>query len=431
MRKFAIPKNPFLLFLPFLVFFIVLALILPTHGNASDENRYLMFAQNLLHGFYSPPAPGVDLGTGPGYPFIIFSLVALSLPLVCITVLNAILYYLSIVLLFKALEQILSFKTALGFSLFWAFYYNSYENIPMILTETFASFLTCFLIFTLVKAFNSNSQGKRKIYIFLSGLTIAYIVLTKVIFGYVLLVMFIASILLWAINRRSGNYRKGLIILSIAFITTVPYLIYTYHLTGKIFYWSTFGGNNLYWMSSPYDEENGSWIKYPMNSQTKDNYIQGGDSLIDLYHRQDFVEASKYKGVEQDEALKRIAIENIKSHPGKFIQNCACNIGRLLFNYPYSYTVQKPITLLRFPMTGIIAVLMLFCTIPTFKNWRKLPYPIRFLLFFVFLYLGGSVFGSAETRMFTIAVPALLFWIAFIITQTIKVNLNFKNETVQ
>src|SRR5689334_20771738 len=125
MRKFAIPKNPFLFFLPFLLFFIVMALVSPTHGNASDEDRYLMFAQNLAHGFYSPPAPGIDLGTGPGYPFIILPFVALSFPLVSMTILNAIFYYLSIVLLFKALRQIVSFNMALVVSLFWAFFYNS------------------------------------------------------------------------------------------------------------------------------------------------------------------------------------------------------------------------------------------------------------------------------------------------------------------
>jgi hypothetical protein len=58
-------------------------------------------------------------------------------------------------------------------------------------------------------------------------------------------------------------------------------------------------------------------------------------------------------------------------------------------------------------------------------NWREIIYPLRFMVIFVLLYLGGSVLGSAETRMFTVAVPILLFWIAFIVQKTMKVKLKF------
>ena len=101
----------------------------------------------------------------------------------------------------------------------------------------------------------------------------------------------------------------------------------------------------------------------------------------------------------------------------------------MLFNYPYSYTIQKPETLLRLPLNGIIAVFMLFCLIPTFINWRKIIFPVRFMLFFTLLYLGGSIFGSAETRMFTVIVPILLFWIAYIIQKSIKIKLKFDENS--
>jgi hypothetical protein len=46
-------------------------------------------------------------------------------------------------------------------------------------------------------------------------------------------------------------------------------------------------------------------------------------------------------------------------------------------------------------------------------------------LSFCFLYLGGSILGSAETRMFTMVVPILLLWVAYILGKTLKVNVKF------
>ncbi|MEP6950558.1 MAG: hypothetical protein ABI863_14835 [Ginsengibacter sp.] len=417
-----LPKNPWLLFLPFLLFYIALALIFPTNGTVGDENRYLMFSQNLLHGFYSPPAPDIDIGDGPGYPMLILPFLALGLPLIYITLLNAVLYYLSVILLFKALQQVTSPPMTLAFSLFWACYYNPYQNLPLIIPETFTAFLISLLIFCLLKAFNPENSKKTKKYIYLSGFIIGYIALTKVIFGYVLLCMLIGSGLFWIINRKNPNYRKTVLVFLMAITTSLPYLLYTYHMTEKVFYWGTSGGENLYWMSTPFEDENGSWIQFPIDPKTKKNTIPGAEERITLNHQKDLDEILKYKGAEKDSAYQKIAIENIKSHPVKFLKNCCSNIGRILFNYPYSYTLQKNTTLLRLPFTGTILLLMLFCMVPTFINWRKIIFPMRLLLYFVLLYFGGSILASAETRMFTLVVPILLFWIAYIIQKSVRIN---------
>ena len=41
----------------------------------------------------------------------------------------------------------------------------------------------------------------------------------------------------------------------------------------------------------------------------------------------------------------RQGIENIKTHPKKFMRNVAANISRMCFSFPYSYTPQKLTTL--------------------------------------------------------------------------------------
>ncbi len=421
MRLFKITKNPFLFFLPFLIVYILIIFAFPTNGKFGDENRYLMFAHNILDGFYSPPPPNIDLGNVPGYPLILTPFIALQLPLICITLLNAFFYYFSIIFLFKSLQRVVCFKIAFIVSLFWALFFNLYQYLPIIYTETFTAFLVTLLIYFSLKAF--DSKGKKNI--LLAGFFLGYLALTKAIFGYVIMFLFVPLFLLWIGKRKSLNYRKAAFIVLFGFVVTLPYLMYSYHLSGKMFYWGTNGGNNLYWMSTPYNDEYGNWIGYP--PIPSERRIAGSENIIKEHHEEDFDEVLKLRGVKKDEEFKKLAINNIKSHPLKFLENCFSNTGRILFNYPFSYHPEKPSKLLRLPMNGIIMVLSLFCLIPTFLNWRKILFPVRFLLFFTLLYFGGSVLGSAETRMFSMVVPVLLLWIAYILQNTIKINLKLKD----
>lgn len=434
-------KNPFILFLPFLILYIILIIIFAKNENFGDEIRYITYAKNLTNGFYSPAYPYIDLGNGPGYPLLITPFVALNAPIVLIKLMNAIFFYFSIVFLFKALQEVVPYKFSVIFSLIWASYPNLYEELYYSLPEVFATSLIPLLIFAMVKAFKNTDTKKSQKYQILAGFTFGYLVLTKPVFGYVLIVLAIAMIIFWIFNTKIVNYKKSILVLLVAFIVNVPYLGYTYNLTGKMFYWSSFGGNNLYWMSTPYPGEYGGYYRFPFTDNQ--DRIPGSEKQIQHYHQKDFEEILKNpevrkdnirngqiqedlsNGIVQDGLFKKIAIQNIKSHPLKFLQNCISNAGRMIFNYPASYVLQKPSTLRRLPVNGTLIVLVIFCLIPTLINWKKIFFPIRFLLVFSFIYFGGSLFGSAGTRMFTIIVPILLVWIAFILSRSVKVKLKF------
>jgi 4-amino-4-deoxy-L-arabinose transferase-like glycosyltransferase len=406
-------KNPYLIFLPFLLLFILLVLLFHTDAFEGDEGRYLMFAQNLLHGFYSPPAPYVNLWNGPGYPLVLAPFVGLHLPLICLTLLNAVFYYLSIVFLFKALHLLMSFRNAWIFSLFWACYFNAYQKIARINSETLTILLISLLVYTLLKAFGSRSNK----YLFLSGLLIGCIALTKIIFGYVLMFMLFFSVLLWIILKNKKDYKKGIVLLLIASAITAPYLIYTYQLTGRIFYWGNSGGLSLYWMSTPYPGEFG-------------DYRYG---KLPEWHQKDLEPLAGLNSIERDDALKRIALGNIKAHPTKYVKNWIANLGRLFFNFPYtpasdSYAnVGNPLrSLAMLPLNAIVFILMIYSLFMTLCNWKGTDYFIRFLLYFVFLYLGASSVVSAYSRQFYIIVPALLFWIAYITDRSLTIKIKFK-----
>jgi cellulose synthase/poly-beta-1,6-N-acetylglucosamine synthase-like glycosyltransferase len=160
------------------------------------------------------------------------------------------------------------------------------------------------------------------------------------------------------------------------------------------------------------------------------NYnIPGSDDTLRAHHGKDFEEISQLRGIERDDAYKRIAINNIKSHPIKYVNNWFYNLGRLVFHYPFSYAVQRPKILLVLPMNGIVFTLILFCLIPTFINWRKVSFPVRFMLFFCFIYLGLSTIVTAYVRMFTIVVPIMLFWFAYIIQNSLVIKIKFYDQT--
>src|SRR5580765_7332851 len=110
LRNIKITKNPFIFFLPALLFYAIFIFILSDNALWGDENIYIGFANNLLHGFYSEQAPKISLSNGPGCSLFILPFVALHLPLVAIRLLNAILLYLSVILLYKVLIKFISYR---------------------------------------------------------------------------------------------------------------------------------------------------------------------------------------------------------------------------------------------------------------------------------------------------------------------------------
>jgi hypothetical protein len=443
-------QKPFLLFLPFLILSIVITVVFDNAILSGDERNYLIFARKLQYGYDSIPSPNIFLylGVGPGYPLVILPFIALHLPMMFISLLNTLFYYFSIIFLYKTLLQLVSPKLAFVVSIFWALCYNLYEYIPLIQPEVISPFLISAFLYFLVKSFNTDLKVNNK-FLYTAGITFGFIALTKIIFGYVLLFMLVGNILLWLFNRKVMNYKKGVVILLVAFATTAPYLIFTFQLTGRVFYWGATGGNNMYWMSTPFNGEYGSWFPEPKATTDSSVYIKsitefrqaeylkilsmdqnipGTDDYIRYNHENNFIEIDKYSGVEQDDMYKKLAFKNIRDYPFKYVINCISNLGRILFNYPYSYKLQHPGTLLRLPYNGIIVVLLLFSVLPTLFNWKRIPFSIKFSIFIVGLYMAGSITGSAETRMFTVIIPILLLWIAFILQKTVKIDWKIKTE---
>jgi 4-amino-4-deoxy-L-arabinose transferase-like glycosyltransferase len=277
--------------------------------------------------------------------------------------------------------------------------------------------------------FLKGAYSKKRKHFIISGIIFGYLILTKVIFGYVLMILLPLAFILWIIRRNIPILKNGFILMVVAFGLTIPYLVYTYSLSGKLFYWGTAGGDTLYWMSTPYPYEYGAW-----NSSSFDANVSGPEKemavrMLTEHHAKDFEYASQFRGVEQDEALKRIAIENIKNHPAKYLKNWYSNITRLFFGFPGNYTFEVPLTKVWY--FSIVFVFMMIAGLISLYNWKRLPYAIYGLSLIAFIYLGGSSLVSADNRQFVVILPVLYLWISFIIHQSIRVRLPIDSSDVR
>lgn len=423
-----ITRSPYLLFLPFLIFYACFIIINRAPKLHDDEVRYMEFAQNLLKGFYSPAYPHINLWNGPGYPITLMPFVAFKVPMIYITLTNAVYMYLAVVFLYKALSFVTNHKIALLFSLILAMYPNVLSVLTMLYTEP----LTYCLVSVILYSITLCHYNKKTRYLIGAGLTLGFLTLTKIIFGYVLIVCILTCLVLILIKRYKTNYITSAKVLLIAFACTLPYLAYTYNLTGKLLYWGNSGGLSLYWMSSPYDNEYGDWKhpgltnrQYPQSSMFKNKEAA---VLLKANHLDDMRSILKYQGVKRDELFKQTAIANIKQHPFNFLQNYCYNISRMLFNFPYTYAYQDA-AIIRNILTGSIVLwTSLACLFLTLYNWRKTVFPLKIILLItgVYLLLSGAL--SAYPRQLDVVIPVLLFWCGFVKANTMKFNLKYTLE---
>jgi 4-amino-4-deoxy-L-arabinose transferase-like glycosyltransferase len=333
---------------------------------------------------------------------------------------------LAVVFLYKALKLISSHKIALIFSLLLAVYPNAISVLPILYTEAFTGLLISSLIYCLSLYYK---KGDRK-YSLLAGFVLGYLTLTKVILGYVLIVGITVCLILLLFKKNRVYALQSLKILLLAFAVTVPYLAYTYHLTGKALYWGNSGGMSLYWMSTPYENEYGDWkLPYLTNNQYPILFKSAEVvAILKKNHAQELNFILKHNEFEQDELFKQAAVKNIKKNPFKFARNYYYNFSRMLFNFPYSYSYQDAAIVGNIIRGSLILWASVIGIVLTWLNRRRMIYPISFMLLItgVYLLLSGAL--SAYPRQLDVMAPVLLFWLGFLAANMPKLRLKFPPE---
>ncbi len=232
------------------------------------------------------------------------------------------------------------------------------------------------------------------------------------------------------IKKHKAHYLRTLYTLLIAFALSVPYLVYTWHITGKVFYWGNSGGMSLYWMSSPYDNDYGDWKlpdlsnhQYPISFKSAEVV-----ALLRKDHQKEVSAILKHNELEQDELFKQAAINNIKSNPWKYVQNYLNNISRMLFNFPYSYSYQEAAIVRNIIVGSTILWASVIGLIFTLLNWRNIILPVKIVLLVTGVYLALSAALSAYPRQLDIIIPVLLFWIGYLAARIKKIEFKFPPE---
>ncbi len=398
--KFALATIPF-----FILYFIICISFKPA-GFIGDEERYLTFASNLWNGYYSPATPYFTIWNGPGYPILIAPFVLLNLPVISFRILNSLLLYLSLIVTNKTLNYFIPKNAAMGFTILLGLYYPIYQMLPLILTECASWFVISLLCYIITLNFRKPINLKLNI---LAGLTIAYLAMTKVIFGHVIITMFLFSLFLLIFSTARNFAIKSIIICSFSLLFCLPWLLYTYNLSGEPLYWSNSGGMSLYTMSTPFPDENGDWHNFD-------------DLRSNPNHREFISRIEKLPSLEMDKEFQAAAISNIKAHPVKYFKNWIANVGRLIFSYPFSHAEQSIETYFTIIPNMFVIVLIVISLLICVKNPKLLPHELYFMLLFVLIYLFASSLVSAYRRMFFITMPFWSIFIAYVLHSSIKIK---------
>ncbi len=398
-------RSPWLVYLPFFLLFAYIAVSFSDHSQLyRDEYRYWGFAENLLNGHFHFKTGDNFLWSGPGYPITMVPFVAFDAHLAVIKFMNAVYLYLSVVLLFKTFTFYFSRRTSFLLALAWACYFPFYEfALPEIMTEALAALMVTATMYTWARAFRTGRSSWRQL--LLPGFCLAFLVLTKIIFGYV--VVFVGAVVWIARLIRRKNPPTQLLplsrVMALALAFLLPYLVYTFTLTGRPLYWGNTGGLSLYWMASPFEDELGDWHGPSLREHPQ----------LMQNHGEFFAEIKNLPPIEKDDALKARAVQHIKAHPKKFVYNAIANVGRTFFSYPLSFL--KPSNgIYKYLIVHGFLLVMTFLMLPlTIRRHQRFPAEMLLMLGIVLVYLGETVLVASYVRFFCIVVPVFVWWIAY------------------
>jgi 4-amino-4-deoxy-L-arabinose transferase-like glycosyltransferase len=232
-----------------------------------------------------------------------------------------------------------------------------------------------------------------------AGLALAALTMVRLEYGWVVVALLVLAALNWAARRRSVSARRLVAVAAVAFAGCLPWLAYTYHLTGKPLYWGTSAGLSLFWMSPTLPGETGQWHAPAKVARTP---------RLSAYAPL-FRELEALHPVESDRRLRALALENVRARPLEYARNLAANASRLVFSIP-----MRP----RLPAFGV-GVYVLFNSLllagvaraaaVLWRARRDLPPEVGPIALFAVLAIAVHLPPSASTRMFLPVVPALLW----------------------
>jgi hypothetical protein len=410
LRHDARVRRAELLLAPLLGVYVAAMLLLPTaEGWAGDEGVYLGLARNITHGYYRDGSPDgalnmcfpgwktPDLWYGPGFPGFLAPLVALGLPVSAIRYAGPLLLFASVLLFRRLLLLTVGRRSALFGALALGLFLPFYRYLPFLHSEFLALALVIVAMLALTHLLRSGSRLAGV----LAASALAWLALTRVAYGWVLILLLLVWLARWVV-KRTPTSRRLVLVHALALAFCVPWLVYTYAVTGRPVLWSTSGSLSLYWMSSPYQVDRGDW-------HCASDVFQA-DWLAP--HRAFFLAHAHDSPIAQDHALERQARRNIVHHPAKYLENLTANASRIFFNAPYSRRSVTLRDIAVFVIPGALLLALLAASLARLARLRsRLPVEAPAFALLAAAGFAVSLPASAYVRMLIPIVPPLLWLI--------------------
>ena len=428
--------------LPILIFLALVFALLAKNVPLSDGIRYWLTAGDLLNGFSDKQILDSYLLTnGPIYPIVLAFFRGIGFSVKGCIMLNAIFLYFASVYFYKLVSNYLTVRKSLvsvyvlilvdPFLFYWG---------AKLYSESLAILFVCLFLYSVHLYLTKNIKQ----HLYWSALWFGLLALTRVIFGYVIPALLILFIILYIIDRRKESYFKIIKLHTFAFIFTIPYLIFTYNITQKIFYWSDNGGMLLYWTSSPFKTDLGEWHTFGFDD-LKDHFAErynqfsGLDSLhlrkvndiiLDQMKQDHTPFTDSLIGLnklESDTKLKEKAIQNIQNYPMSFFRNWLLNTGRLMIGYPHALYFKPPYSPV-FSLLNILKsslLLFLFLASVTVYLLKRSYWNLwlTFVILFLGVYLGGQSLLAVQSQRFLLPIYApMIFIISVIFGKYVKIS---------
>jgi hypothetical protein len=165
-------------------------------------------------------------------------------------------------------------------------------------------------------------------------------------------------------------------------------------------------------MSSPFPQDLGDWRGGAYEVVVSDPKL--------AHHRDFFLELAPLDPTEQNRRLERRALENIRGSPGKFAENVAANVSRMIFGFPFSATQESVRTLFYLVPNVLILCALVACAVVLAT--RRATVGLEGIVFGAFAGFAFALHSvlAAFPRMLMPLIPIAL-WFVFVTVGTLVV----------
>ncbi|MEA2404026.1 MAG: hypothetical protein QOE08_673 [Thermoleophilaceae bacterium] len=392
--------------LPLLGIFILAARVTdPGPRPAADEGPLLSYAARLLDGSYA--VPGTHNATaflwhGPGLPVVMAPFVALHANLGVIRMLGPALLFGAVLGFHRVLSRHCSPRRALLGAWALGLYAPAWSVLGSTHKEPLAMLL---VVVAMAGTLRYLHRGARRD-LAIGGLALAGLAMTRLEYGWEIVAFLVVAGAAAFLRPRAG-YGRLAAVCSVAVLACVPWLTYTYALTGHPFYWGNAGSLSLFWMSAPTHDQLVQWHSW-RHTLTQPSLAA---------YRPEVRRLAPLDPLQRDLALQHLAWLQASAHPAKFAVNLGANVGRMWAGLPFSFRLPA---LLLAPLWACNLALLGGLGRAARRAWRaraargtgiRADPAGRAFAAFAVVGIAVHLLPSAEPRMILPLVPVLI-WLA-------------------